>query len=571
MATIRDACNIAYQYMETYAKEFLDYAQPRVMDLHMQLEAWLAKFSHVEVAAGAVMLGIMLVVLLMGIARMVDQVQQDGGLLRVIFQFVRSLPGVKGKVQAEMAKARKEVRASMKTVGPAVKALPAKGWEPAKVLAELRSRAGHDVQVADGNSHLSGAIYIPHRAHRDMLDTAYTLFSATNPLHADAFPSVRQMEAEVVAMTAAMLGGGPDGACPTVCGAMTSGGTESILLAMKAARDYARAVRGVRRPELVIAKSAHAAYFKASEYFGMKLVVLPVDKHLRLTGDAVARAINSNTAVVVVSAPGFPHGVVDDVIGIARVCRTYGCWVHVDACLGGFVLPWVRALGRPVPPFDFALKGVYSMSVDTHKFGLAHKGSSVVLYAEPALRQHQYTSITDWSGGLYISPTMAGSRPGALIATAWGALMSQGVEGYMAVTRDLMAATDKFVAGVNATPELTVLGKPHMCLVAFGPRPGSPLNIYKLNDLLTRKGWHLNALQAPPALHFCFTAAHVAGGRDVVEPLLADMRAGVAQLLADPDCVQGGSAPMYGMANVTPDRGLVGEFLVTYQDCMLEA
>ncbi|GFH08043.1 uncharacterized protein HaLaN_02942 [Haematococcus lacustris] len=319
-----------------------------------------------------------------------------------------------------------------------------------------------------------------------------------------------------------------------------AGGTESILLAMKASRDWAAAKRGVRQPEIIIARSAHAAYFKAAEYFAMKLVVVQPGKDLRLSGSTVRRALTRNTAVVVASAPCFPHGVVDAVEDIAQVCRRAGVCLHVDACLGGFVLPFARKLGYPIPGFDFSVPGVTSMSVDTHKFGLAHKGSSVVLYASPELRAHQFTSITDWSGGLYISPTMA-------------ALVEQG----------------RFREGVQQIPELQVLGHPDMCLVAFAAARKSSVNVYKLKDLMTAKHWSLNALQQPAALHFCFTAAHVNGKTDVVAQLLEDLKEGVRALVANPEAVSGGSAPMYGMSNVTPDRGMIAEFLVAYQDVML--
>eukprot|EP00878_Enallax_costatus_P033408 GHUV01036837.1.p1 GENE.GHUV01036837.1~~GHUV01036837.1.p1 ORF type:complete len:313 (+),score=53.53 GHUV01036837.1:569-1507(+) len=255
-----------------------------------------------------------------------------------------------------------------------------------------------------------GVVYISNEAHKELLDETYALFSWTNPLHADVFPSVRQMEAEVVAMTAAMMNGGPNTSAPDACGAMSSGGTESILLAVKAARDYMAAHKGIRHPEMVVGVSAHAAYWKAAEYFNIKLVQAPLGPDYRLHGSTVARYITRNTVLVVASAPGFPHGVVDDVAGIATAARKRGVLCHVDACLGGFLLPFVERLGYEVPLFDFRVPGVTSMSVDTHKFGMAHKGTSVILYRSPNIRRHQFTAITDWTGGLYISPSMAGSR-----------------------------------------------------------------------------------------------------------------------------------------------------------------
>lgn len=206
------------------------------------------------------------------------------------------------------------------------------------------------------------------------------------------------------------------------------------------------------------------------------------------------------------------------------------------------------------------------MSVDTHKFGQGHKGTSVVLYRSAELRQQQYTRITDWTGGLYISPGLAGSRPGGLIATAWAALVAAGREGYLAQTRAIMEATHAFRAAVGQMADLEVLGAPESSVIAFRSR-SKAVDIYKLNDLMTGRGWHLNALQHPAALHFCFTAAHVA----VVPDLVKDLQECCAALRANPGAVKGGSAPIYGMANVSPDRAVLGEFLVTYQDVMLTA
>ena len=268
--------------------------------------------------------------------------------------------------------------------------------------------------------------------HFGLLNRVYARFAHSNPLHPDVFPTSARMEREVVAMTAAMLGGGPRGKA-SVCGCLTSGGTESILTAIRATRDFFAAQRGVTQPELIAATSAHAAVHKACAYFGIRLVPVPVEAgSYRMDVGAARRAVTPNTIMLYASAPGFPHGVVDDVPALAAVARAAGAALHVDACLGGFVLPFAAAAGaggpagaprRPLPRFDFSVPGVTSMSADTHKFGLAHKGSSVLLYANAELRRYQYTAVTDWSGGLYISPSAAGSRPGGIIAQTWASLM----------------------------------------------------------------------------------------------------------------------------------------------------
>lgn len=269
--------------------------------------------------------------------------------------------------------------------------------------------------------------------HFRLLNRVYARFAHSNPLHPDVFPASARMEREVVAMTAALLGGGPRGRA-SVCGCLTSGGTESILTAIRATRDFFAQQRGsASQPELIAATSAHAAVHKACAYFGIRLVTVPVEAgSYRMDVNAARRALTANTIMLYASAPGFPHGVVDDVPALAALARSAGVALHVDACLGGFVLPFAAAAaaggpaGRPrrgPPPFDFSVAGVTSMSADTHKFGMSHKGSSVLLYANAELRRCQYTAVTDWSGGLYISPSAAGSRPGGLIAQTWASLM----------------------------------------------------------------------------------------------------------------------------------------------------
>ncbi len=232
-------------------------------------------------------------------------------------------------------------------------------------------------------------------------------------------------------MTAALLGGGPAGRA-SVCGCLTSGGTESILTAIRTTRDFFAAERGVTAPEMIAAVSAHAAVHKAAAYFGIRLVRVPVDASLRMDVAATRRAVTRNTILIYASAPGFPHGVLDDVAALAAVARAAGAALHVDACLGGFVLPFAAAAGHAskVPaPWDFWVPGVTSISADTHKFGLAQKGSSVLLYANARLRRYQFTAVTDWSGGLYVSPSAAGSRPGGLIAQTWASLMVRAARG----------------------------------------------------------------------------------------------------------------------------------------------
>jgi len=294
---------------------------------------------------------------------------------------------------------------------PSFAELPADGLARAEVTGLVERLAAVEEHTwRDG--YASGAVYHGDPEHVAFLNRVYAIQSQSNPLHPDLWPSATKFEAEIVAMTASMLGGGQAAADAPVAGTVNSGGTESILLAMKTYRDFARARRGIAVPEIVAPVTAHAAFDKAARFFDMPLVRVPVDESYRADMGALAAAVTDRTAVVVGSAPNFPHGVIDPIPEIAALAAERGIGCHVDACLGGFILPWAERLGYPVPPFDFRLPGVTSMSADTHKYGYAAKGSSVVLYRGRDLRQFQYYTVTDWPGGLYLSPTFAGSRPG---------------------------------------------------------------------------------------------------------------------------------------------------------------
>jgi len=281
---------------------------------------------------------------------------------------------------------------------------------------------------------------------------------------------------------------------------------------------------------------------------------------LRANVCAMRRAINSNTIMMVVSAPGYPHGVMDDVEAAAKVTRRAGICLHVDCCLGGFVLPFARKLGYNIAPFHFEVTGVTSISVDTHKFAMAQKGSSVVLYRDHRLRSFQFTSVTEWTGGLYISPSQPGSRSGSLIAQTWAALVHMGEAGYLQATKQLMEASRKLQDGIKSIPSLKVMGSPDMTVVAW---TSTTVNILDINDWMSQKGWTLNVLQFPTSVHFCLTMGSV----DSVDALVADLRVGVEELMKAGSSAQtGGKAPIYGMATALPDRGAVGDILVMYQD-----
>lgn len=472
---------------------------------------------------------------------------------------LRKIPSISRKIEKEYDDMMVDLEGSIKpykNTFTTFTQLPETGRDRADILHDMESMREHEeMQWKDG--YVSGAVYHGDREHIEFLNQVYALNSQSNPLHADVWPSTTKFEAEIVAMTAHMLSG------PNACGTVSSGGTESILLAMKTYRDRARETKGITKPEMIVPVTAHAAFDKASQYFGIRMIHIPVDSDFRADVDAARRAVSGNTVVIVGSAPSFPHGAIDPIEELSGLARQQGLGFHTDACLGGFVLPWAERLGYPVPKFDFRLPGVTSISVDTHKFGYAAKGTSVILYRDQDLRHYQYYTAADWPGGLYFSPTFAGSRPGALSAACWAALTSIGVQGYMDATQKILGTAEVIKRGIREIPELRVLGDP-LFVIAFA---SDSLDIYKVLDQMTRKKWSLNGLHKPPCAHICVTLRHTQPG--VAERFVEDLRESVEYVKMHPE-ETGGMAPVYGMAATMPMRGLVGDMLKKYLDLIFK-
>lgn len=483
------------------------------------------------------------------------------GVLAFLEKRLKKVPAVQKQIEKEYDTLLSGLETSLKPYRGefvAYEQLPENGRSHATILAELETLKQKE-ENAWREGFASGAVYHGDDAHITFLNQVYALHSQSNPLHADLWPSASKFEAEIIAMTANMLGSSqtPD----EIVGSVSSGGTESILLAMKTYRDWARETKGITRPEMVVPVTAHAAFDKAAQYFNIKLVRIPLDASYRADVAAARRAINRRTIVVVASAPAFPHGAIDPIAELAQLAQERGIGCHVDACLGGFVLPWAEKLGYPVPPFDFRLPGVTSMSADTHKYGYAAKGTSVVLYRGRALRHYQYYTVADWPGGLYFSPTFAGSRPGALSAACWAALVSMGQGGYLEATRKILE-TAVFIKDIlRRFPDLYILGDP-LWVIAFGSKT---LNIYQVMEQMGHRGWSLNGLHKPACVHIALTLRHTQPG--VAERFVTDLEESVAYVKAHPD-EKGSTAPVYGMAATIPLRGMVSDMLKRYMDVL---
>jgi len=484
-------------------------------------------------------------------------------LSSVLEKTVLKIPTVRRGMESSYADVIDELESSVKPYNdtlPRHTHLPAAGIDQDDIVDWMQTmQTTEEGRWQDGL--VSGAVYHGGQEHIEFLNRVYALNSQSNPLHADVWPSNTKFEAEIVAMTAQMLGGEQADA---VCGTISSGGTESIMLAMKTYRDWARAEKDITKPELVLPVTAHVAFDKAGQYFNIRLKKIPLDENFRADVTAARKAITGNTIALVGSAPGFPHGIIDPIIELSELARERGIGFHTDACLGGFVLPWAERLGYSIPPFDFRLPGVTSMSADTHKYGYAAKGTSVVLYRDEELRRYQYFTAADWPGGLYFSPTFAGSRPGGLSAACWAAMLAMGEQGYLDATSKILETATVIREGIAQMPDLTVLGDP-LWVIAF---TSPSLDIYRILDAMTQRGWSLNGLHKPQAVHIAITLRHTQSG--VAERFLADLVDSGGEVKAQPEA-EGGMAPVYGMAATIPFRGVVGELLTRYIDLLYRA
>lgn len=481
------------------------------------------------------------------------------------------LPPVKRKVDAEVAKTVAVIDEKVVKNDPSLLqflSLPLKGLDSTSVLNEVDSL----LLVLDHsdweNGKVSGAVY---HGGLDLLLLqlkVYEKYSVGNQLHPDVFPGIRKMEAEVVAMVLGLFNAPQLG-----CGCSTSGGTESLLLAGLAAREYARKHRGVRHPEVIAPVTVHAGIEKACAYFGMRLHKVALDpKSFKVDIRKVKSLINSNTVLLVGSAPNYPHGIIDDIALLSDLAVRYNIPLHVDACLGLFIVTFLersRVHGsKKIPLFDFRLPGVTSISCDTHKYGFAPKGSSIIMYRTPELRQCQYYVLSDWTGGMYGSPTLAGSRPGALMAGCWATLINIGVEGYEKSCFDIVSVTNTVRRAIESESllkkHLQILGDPIASVLAFTCRSSSNINIYLLGDVMTSKGWHLASLQNPAALHFAFTRLTV----PAVNEFIADLIESVRELKDIKNKSTGDTAALYGVAGSVSTAGIADRIIVAFLDAL---
>lgn len=484
-----------------------------------------------------------------------------------VFAIFLSLPFVRAKVQKELAETRNTLESQLIVNAEGVRhiQIPEHG-SSAKFVMEQLDSLNHLKSANWKGGQLSGAVYHGGEELLNLQTEAYHKFSVANQLHPDAFPGVRQMEAEVVSMVLKLFKAPESG-----CGTTSSGGSESLLLACLAAREMAKAKKGITEPEIVAPKTIHAAVFKAAKYFNMNLKLADLDPEtFTVDINHVKRLITPNTAIILGSAPNFPYGTIDNIEELSKLAVKYNIPLHVDCCLGSFVIAYYQQVtGKELAPFDFRLPGVTSISCDTHKYGFAPKGSSIIMYRSPEYRKYQYYISSDWVGGLYGSPTLAGSRPGALTVGAWATMIYLGDDGYKSLVSDILKTAAILEKAIRTEiPELNVIGEPKLSVVAF---ESSKINVHHLGDLLSKRGWHLSSLQKPAALHLAVTRLNV----PVVDQLIEDLKVCVKECVKiieteGPAGIKSDTAQVYGVAESLSTASVVDELVGCFLDILYQ-
>ncbi len=423
--------------------------------------------------------------------------------------------------------------------------LPKTGRPRDEILHELESFGTGDPDYRAGRAW--SLVYWRDSDYHEFLGEAWNRYSSANGLNPGAFKSLKRMERDVLRVASELFHGTDD-----FCGVMTSGGTESCLLAAKTYRDWGRAERGIRKPEMIIPESAHVAWDKGAEYFGLRIRRARLRDDWTVDPEHVRRLVNRNTVMILAGAPEYPHGSIDPVRELSEIAVNRGIPLHVDACVGGFILPFLEKAGVSLPDWDFRVPGVTSISADVHKYGFAAKGASLILYREMRHFRHQIFVQQDWPGGVFASPALLGTRPGGAYAAAWAAIQAHGEEGYVQNAERVRDATARLLAGIREIPGLEILGNPLASIFSY--RSTDPaVGIFAVGDRMEARGWHIDRIQRPDALHAMVTPGH----DKVVDAYLKDLAECVGEVRANPALAATGQAATYGLISKIPLRGLV--------------
>jgi sphinganine-1-phosphate aldolase len=412
----------------------------------------------------------------------------------------------------------------------------------------------------------SGTMYHGGMQHYAFLNKVFSMYSCINLMQRDLCPSGTKFEAEVLSMVGRMLHGeevskvNPN---DRQSGAVTSGGTESIYNAMFVYRQWGRDKKGILSPEVVAPMTIHPAHLKAAQYLSMKVVRVPVNANFEADVEAMRACITPNTVALAGSAGTYPHGVVDPISKLSDLALEHNLGLHVDGCLGGFILPWIEKLGYDVPVFDFRLPGVTSISCDTHKYGYSLKGTSTINFRSKDLRRYMFFTQEDWPGGVYASPTVQGSRSAGLSAAMWAAMLSMGEQGYLQAARAIMDTADKIRAGIASLPELRIMGRSTFLISLTSDK----VDPYFVNDYLFSRGWRMNGCQDPPGFHFCITLPQTQPG--VAERFVKDLADGVS-FAKDPPYEVPRTGFLYGLGASSDGREILRQGLNGYVEASYE-
>jgi sphinganine-1-phosphate aldolase len=423
--------------------------------------------------------------------------------------------------------------------------IPEKGLSKEEILNTLQAFKSHDMDWKAGK--VWCYVYNPGEDPAEVTREAYMSFLTENGLDPSVFPSMLKLEIDVVRAVINLLRGDAN-----AVGHLTTGGTESIILAVKTARDLARATKPhIKEPEMVLPKTAHAAFHKAAHYLSVKPVLVDIDPQtFKVRATAMEKAVTKNTILLVASAPSYSQGVIDPIAEIGEVAQKHNLLFHVDACVGGLHLSFMRKLGDAVPTFDFSVPGVTSISTDLHKYGYAAKGCSVIMYRRKDIRKYQIFACTDTTGYTLINPTVLSSKTGGPMAGAWAILNFLGEEGYKKIVEEVQEATKQLIDGVNAIDGLQVLGEPAMCMFSF---KSDVVNVYQLADEMSKRGWYIQGQFSTPLTPRNLHISVNHGTVQHVDPLLKDLRECVqvvkAQAAIDSDAIRA----MVGAALQSPD------------------
>ena len=448
---------------------------------------------------------------------------------------------------------------------PVFTQLPTKGVDEDEILKEVSYMSEQENKKWQGGQ-CSGTMYHGGMEHYAFLNKVFSLYSFVNLLQRDLCPSGTKFEAEVLAMVGKMLHGDEVSKVNRMheqAGAITSGGTDSIYNAMHVYREWGLDTKGITEPEVVAPTTIHPAHIKAAHYLGMKVVRVPVNADFEADVEAMRAQINANTVALAGSAGTYPHGVVDPIRSLSDLAVEYKLGLHVDGCLGGFILPWIEKLGYDVPVFDFRLPGVTSISCDTHKYGYSLKGTSTINFRSKDLRRYMYFTQEDWPGGAYVSPTAQGSRSAGLSAAMWAAMVCMGEDGYLRAARAIMDTSDKMREGIARIPELRIMGKSTF-LISLTSDVVDP---FFVNDYLQSKGWRMNGCQNPPGFHFCITLPQTQP--DIAERFVNDLADGV-KFAQDPPYDVPKTGFLYGMGATADGREMMRLGLKGYIDAGYE-